>query len=160
LDEKKIRFEAIMDVGPIVITHTKNPVQNEALEFLHKVLRLDVLCLIPLSVFLGAYLVMTKYLRVNRFEATKALVKTLSYDLPIYYEDIPRGIVIKALEDSAQLNVESWDAYIANVAKNFRIGIVYTLDVDDFQKFSWLKPKLPIKEESLKIYHDWIKKKI
>jgi len=149
-----------MDVGPIVITHTKNPVQNEALEFLHKVLRLDVLCLIPLSVFLGAYLVMTKYLRVNRFEATKALVKTLSYDLPIYYEDIPRGIVIKALEDSAQLNVESWDAYIANVAKNFRIGIVYTLDVDDFQKFSWLKPKLPIKEESLKIYHDWIKKKI
>ena len=148
MDEEKVRFETIMDVGPIVISHTKNPVQGEALSFLHRVLRLDILCLIPLSTFLGAYLVMTKYLRVNRYEASKTLIKTLSYDLPIYYEDMPKDIVVKALKDSAQYNVESWDSYIAHVAKVFRIEVVYTLDVDDFRKFSWLEPKLPIKKKA------------
>ncbi|MEX0568474.1 MAG: hypothetical protein Q6363_004840 [Candidatus Njordarchaeota archaeon] len=48
MDEKEARFEAIMDVGPIVISNTKNPVQEEALSFLRRVLRLDILCLIPL----------------------------------------------------------------------------------------------------------------
>jgi len=139
-----------MDVGPIVISNTKNPVQEEALSFLRRVLGLDILCLIPLSTFLGAYLVMTKYLHVNRYKASRALIKTLSYNLPIYYEDIPKDIVVRALEDSAQYNVESWDSYIARVAKVFRIEVVYTLDVDDFRKFSWLEPKLPIKEERVK----------
>ena len=37
MDEKKIRFEGIIDVGPIVISHTKNPIQDEALEFMRDV---------------------------------------------------------------------------------------------------------------------------
>ena len=138
----------------------KNPIQEEALSFLRRVLKLDILCLIPLSTFLGAYLVMTRYLRVNRYEAAKALTKTLSYDLPIYYEDIPRKIVVKALGDSARYSVESWDSYIAHTARTFGIKIVYTLDIDDFKKFPWLKPRLPIKKESLEIYHKWLRKNI
>ena len=54
MDEEKIRFEAIMDVGPIVISHTKNTVQEEVPSFLRRVLRLNILCLIPLLIILGA----------------------------------------------------------------------------------------------------------
>ena len=160
MDEEKARFEAIIDVGPIVISHTKNPVQEEALSFLCRVLGLDILCLVPLSTFLGAYLVMTKYPRVNRYEASRALIKTLLYNLPIYYEDIPKDIVARVLEDSAQYNVESWDSYIAHIAKVFQIRVVYTLDIGDFRKFTWLEPKLPIKEESLRVYHKWLEEKM
>ena len=54
MGDEEIRFEAIMDVGPIVGSHTKNPAQEEALSFLKNVLSGKILCLIPTSVFMSA----------------------------------------------------------------------------------------------------------
>ena len=147
MGNEEARFEAIMDVGPIVVSHTKNPAQEEALIFLGNVLSGKILCLIPVSVFMGAYTVMTKYLRVHRGQASKALKKTLSLDLPIFYEDIPKDTALEALEDASIYGISSWDAYIAEIAKVHNVNIVYTLDLDDFKKIPWLKPMLPISIE-------------
>ena len=158
MGDEKNRFEAIMDVGPIIISHTKNPAQDEGLEFFGKVLRGEIKCLIPVSVFMGAYIVMTKYLRVRRDLAARALKNTLSLNMPIFYEDIPRDIAIESLTDASILNISSWDAYIAEIAKFHNINMVYTLDIDNFKKVPWLKPVLPITLEKFLKYQEWIKK--
>jgi len=146
-----------MDVGPIVISHTKNPAQEEALSFLKNILSGKILCLIPTSVFMGAYIVMTRYLRVRRDQAAKALRRTLSLDLPIFYEDVSKDIVLEALEDANIYDVSSWDAYIAEIAKMRKINIVYILDLDDFKKIPWLRPMLPISIEKFLEYQKWLK---
>jgi len=147
-----------MDVGPIIISHVKNPVQEEGLQFLKDVLKGKILCLIPVSVFLGAYIIMTKYLRVRRDEAKNALRKTLSLNLDIFYEDIPKNIVLDALEDASKYKISSWDAYIAQIAKIHQIRIVYTLDLENFEKIPWLKPLLPISTEAFMQYQKWVRK--
>jgi len=159
MGDEKIRYEAIIDVGPIVISHTKNPAQEEALSFLKDVLIGKVLCLIPTSVFMGAYIVMTKYLRVRKDQAAKALKRTLSLDLPIFYEDVPKDIVLEALEDASIYNISSWDAYIAEIAKMRGISIVYTLDIDDFKRVPWLRPVLPISLKKFLEYQKWLRDK-
>jgi len=159
LDGEKIRFEGIMDVGPIVLSHTKNPAQEEALMFLEKILKRKILCLTPVSIFLGAYIIMTRYLRVPKNDASKALRRTLSLDLPIFYEDIPRHIAIESLEDASTYKISSWDAYIANLAKVNNIKIVYTIDIKDFERIPWLEPVSPVSIEKLVEYTQWIQKK-
>ncbi|MHA1609697.1 MAG: type II toxin-antitoxin system VapC family toxin [Candidatus Njordarchaeales archaeon] len=157
MGDEEIRYEGIIDVGPIVISHTKNPAQEEALLFLKNVLTGKILCLIPTSVFMGAYIVMTRYLRVRRDQAAKALKRTLSLNIPIFYEDIPKDVVLEALEDASIYDVSSWDAYIAEIAKIRKISIVYTLDIDDFKKIPWLRPVLPISIKKFLEYQKWLK---
>lgn len=156
MDEKEVRFETIMDVGPIVISHTRNPALEEAVAFLKRVLKCEILCLIPISIFMGAYVIMTKYLGVEREKASEALRKTLSVASPIFYQDIPKQIVLESLKDACTYNISSWDAYIAELAKIHNISIVYTLDIKDFEKIPWLKPVLPISIDKFRAYQEWL----
>jgi len=100
---------------------------------------------------------MTRYLRVCRDQVAKALRRTLSLDLPIFYEDVSKDIVLEALEDANIYDVSSWDAYIAEIAKMRKINIMYTLDLDDFKKIPWLRPMLPISIEKFLDYQKWLK---
>jgi len=88
MHSRRLEFEGVVDVGLIVIAHFKNPAWTYARDFLKDVLGLRKRCTVPLSTYFGAYIIMTRYLKIDRKEVATALVTTLSIDSPAFYENI------------------------------------------------------------------------
>ncbi|MEX2682650.1 MAG: hypothetical protein Q6373_013700 [Candidatus Sigynarchaeota archaeon] len=145
----------MIDVGPVVIAHCNNPAKASAVAFLQKVLVGKVRALLPVTAFLGAYHILTRYLKVTRHDAVLALEKTLAVDSPAFYETITREEAKNALTISSINKLESWDGYVINIAREFDTRILYSIDKklekDDF------KVIIPIPEAELKLYHEWVK---
>ena len=49
------RIEGIIDVGVLVLSHCENPAEIDMLSFLTKVLKKEIIAIIPYSTFLGSY---------------------------------------------------------------------------------------------------------
>ncbi|MGQ9469490.1 MAG: hypothetical protein ACUVTD_06665 [Nitrososphaerales archaeon] len=64
----------------IVVAHFRNPAHKYAARFLQDALSLRRRVMVPLSTYLGAYTIMTRYLRLRRDRVASALVETLSID--------------------------------------------------------------------------------
>jgi len=65
MPSRKSEFEGVLDVGLIVIAHFENPARTYASDFLKEVLEVKRRCIIPLSTYLGAYIIMARYLRID-----------------------------------------------------------------------------------------------
>ena len=125
---KNLAYEAIVDVGIIVIAHFKNPLENDALNLLKRILLFKIRALIPISTFLGASLIMVKYLKLPIKDVNEKLKITLSLDSPAFYEDLRKDDVIKALDNSTYYKIESWDGYLLSLAEKFNINIILSID--------------------------------
>ncbi|MBN2150963.1 MAG: hypothetical protein JW839_05945 [Candidatus Lokiarchaeota archaeon] len=149
-------IEGVIDVGPIVIAHCNNPVKSSMVTFLQNVLVGKIRALLPVTAFLGAYHVLTRYLRVARHDAVLALEKTLAVESPAFYETVTREEAKSALTISSINKLESWDGYVINIAREFGTRLIYSIDKklekDDF------KVIIPIPDAELKLYHEWVKK--
>ena len=149
--------EGVVDVGPIVIAHCDNPAKEAMLEFLQKVLLGKIPALIPVTAFLGAYHVLTRYLKLPRQEAVLALEETLDVGGPAFYEGISRVEAKNALKIASISNLESWDGYVVNIAREFGTRIIYTIDKHLDKK--GFQPVIPIPETLLQEYHEWVKQR-
>ena len=69
----KLGFEALVDVGIIVIAHFRNPARKYVAQLLLDALTLRRRILIPVNTYLGAYIIMTRYLKLRRDRVAKAL---------------------------------------------------------------------------------------
>ena len=150
-------IEGIIDVGPIVVAHCDNPAKELMVEFIGNVLMGKIRALLPVSTFIGAYHILTRYLRVARHDAIVALKKTLSVDSPAYYEEISKGGAIEALQLASINNIQGWDGYLLNIGRIFGTRIIYTLDLqlDSVEGFSAV---LPIAEDAIQNYHAWVQR--
>ncbi len=156
---EKNRIEGIVDVGIIVISHFENPAKDSALDFLSDVLKWKRKCLIPTSTILGAYHILTQYLKVDKTSAYQALSKTLKTYSPAFYEDLNVELVLDSLTNALGYNVESWDGYIISLAKKFR-ATIYTIDMKLARKLKEIPVINPIPPNTFKKYNQWLKSKL
>ena len=112
-----------------------------------------------MTAFIGAYHILTRYLRVNRDEAKQELLKTLSFDLEIFYHDVTRDEVIESLVLASEFSVEGWDGYLINVARRFETNNIYTID-RRLAKVPSVNVIIPISEKVLRAYHNWVKERV
>jgi len=146
--------EGVVDVGPIVVSHCENPAKEAMTNFLEAVLCGDIPAVIPVTAFLGAYHILTKYLKISRQDALIALEETLNVDSPAFYEGITRTETKNALKISSINNIESWDGFLLNIARSFNTKVVYTIDLRLNRKgFNVI---IPIPQEILDQYHEWV----
>lgn len=103
----KLGLEGIVDVGIIVMAHFRNPAREFAARFLQDAFSLRRRVTVPLSTYLGAYVIMTRYLRLGRDRVASALAETLSAESPAFYENIPKSVAEKAIRAASELNVSS-----------------------------------------------------
>ena len=129
-------IEGVVDVGPIVISHFENP---DILKWKRK-------CIIPTSTILGAYHILTRYLRVEKVSAYEALTRTLKTRSPAFYENISVEAVLNSLTNALGYNIESWDGYIVSLAKKFRAA-VYTTDLNLMRRVKDVPVVNPIPDE-------------
>jgi len=160
LQPEKDRVEGVVDVGLIVIAHFENPAKVHAIEFLKEVLLWKRKCLIPTSTFLGAYHILTNYLRVDRVAAFNALKKTLETRSPAFFTDINVELVIESLTNAMGYRIESWDGYIVAIAKAYSAPIVYTIDKQMQRRMKDLQVVNPIPENVFRKYNEWLKEVI
>ena len=156
--EKEIRFKGIVDVGVLVLSHCKNPALNSALIFLNKILKLEIPCLIPTSAFIGAYHILTNFLKVAPIEAKNSLANTLQFKKPIFLENLALNNTQRALELAAKYRIESWDGYIISLMEELNLSTIYTLDTFDFSKLEWISAINPIDKMEFSAYQKWLKK--
>ncbi len=78
MEKESLDCERTVDVGLIVISHFSNPAKDECLRFLRKVLNREIKCVIPTSVFVGSYHIMTEYLGISESRTANVLSSTLS----------------------------------------------------------------------------------
>lgn len=160
IQHEKDRIEGVVDVGLIVIAHFENPAMNYALDFLKDVLLWKRKCLIPVTAFLGAYHILTSYLRVERISAYEALKKTLETRSPALYTDVHVDVAIEALTNAMGYRVESWDGYLVAIAKAHSAPVIYTIDSKMKKKVKDLHIVNPIPEDIFEEYSRWLEKSI
>ena len=154
----KLEFEALVDVGIVVLAHFKNPAQEYAARLLLDALMLQKPILIPVSTYLGAYIIMTKYLKLRGTAVAKALLKTLSVESPAFYENLPKAVAEKGIALASELNISSWDTYLVELAKELGISRIYTIDEELAKKVKYLEIENPIPVSVMKEYHQYIEK--
>jgi predicted nucleic acid-binding protein len=144
-------------VGPVVLAHFQNPAQAEAMRLLSDVLRTKRRCLIPTSTILGAYHVMTRYIRVESAFAADALTRTLSTRSPSFYPDIEVDVANRALSLASGFRIESWDGYLVAVAEKEGAPVIYSTDEELSKKVRSIKVINPFPEDVYREYKDWMR---
>jgi len=149
-------INGVVDVSIIVVSHFENPIKIHALNFLKKVLSFKIRAVIPTTAFIGAYHILTNYLKVPRKIAGDSLRRTLSIKSKAIYEDISRNDAIEAIEYAIIYKIESWDGYLISLAKKLGSNIIYTLD-KKLSKVEEIIVVNPIPKDDLIKYHKFIK---
>ncbi len=155
---ESLAYEAVVDVGIIAVAHFRNPLEEDALRLLKRILAFEVRALIPVSTFLGASIIMTKYLKLPPKDVNDKLRLTLSVNSPAYYEDLKKEDVVRALDLSSYFRIESWDAYLLALAE--KLGVHVILSIDETlrkrvsEKFLVVNPF----RDKMKQYYEFIEK--
>lgn len=157
---RRLEFESVVDVGLIVIAHFENPAWTYARDFLRDVLGLRKKCIVPRTTYFGAYVIMTKYLKIDRKEVAKALVTTLSIDSPAFYGNISGYIAIEAIKTSEELNISSWDGYLLELARSLNIKRIYTIDEELKRRAKDFDVINPIPSDVMREYHEYVATRI
>jgi predicted nucleic acid-binding protein len=152
-------FEALVDVGIVVLAHFRNPARKHAAQLLLDALTLKKRVLIPVSTYLGAYVIMTRYLKLRSSHVARALLKTLSVESPAFYGNLPKAIAEKALASASELSISSWDSYLIELAKELGINKIYTIDEELAKKVRDIEIENPIPGNIMKEYHRYIQEK-
>jgi predicted nucleic acid-binding protein len=156
----KLGFEALADVGIIVLAHFRNPARKYAAQLLLDALTLKKRILIPVSTYLGAYIVMTRYLKLRSSNVAKALLKTLSLESPAFYGNLSKAVAEKAIASASDLGISSWDCYLIELAKELGINKIYTIDEELTKKVKDVEIENPIPRNVMKEYHQYIQEKM
>lgn len=157
---ERLGFEAIMDVGIVVIAHFKNPARVYAAQLLLEALTFRKRILIPVSTYIGAYIIMTRYLKLRKERVAKALLKTLTIESPAFYESIPKSVAENAIISASEINISSWDTYLIELARSLGIKKVYSVDEEMMAKVKDIVVENPIPEEAMRSYHDYMLKRV
>lgn len=154
-----IQVDGVVDVGIIVIAHFSNPIQQKMVQFIRDIIQGKKNIVIPLTTFIGAYHILTRYLGVSRYQAKTALISTLNLESSLFYPRIDTGIIINALDISSVYNIESWDGYLFALATLFRTNHIYTID-KKLQKVQDYEIICPVSEDEMNTYHSWLMEKL
>jgi len=156
----KLGFKALVDVGIIVLAHFRNPARKYAAQLLLDALTLKKRILVPINTYLGAYVIMTRYLKLRSDRAAKALLKTLSVESPAFYGGLPKAVAEKAMATASELNISPWDGYLIELAKTLGINKIYTIDEELARKVRDIEIENPIPRNVMKEYRQYIREKM
>ena len=151
------RIEGIIDVGILVLSHCENPAETDMLSFLTKALKKQIIAIIPYSAFLGAYHIMTNYLKTDRVETANRLITTAMISRDIFHQTINSEHIKYALENAAQLRIDSWDGYLLSLMNQFQTNIIYSID----KKLEKICNVInPISDKIMEKYYEWLAQRL
>jgi len=148
--------EGVLDVGVLVPLCFENPLKEEAVHFVSDVLTLKKPAVIPLTALLGAYHIVTRYLKVPPIQVKKVLLGLLETDSPAVYPLVSSDMVSDAIDYATAYNIESWDGYLISLSIKLGSSIIYSID-EDLSKVREVTVVNPFSTTKVKEYHSFIR---
>ena len=147
--------DGVVDVGIIVPTCFENPLKEHSTAFLADVLNQRKKAAIPVTAIIGAYHVVTRYLRVPRMTVKKILGGILRTGSPALYGHVSPQTAQDALDYASTYLVESWDGYLISLARSLRSTVVFSLD-EELRRVREITLVNPFPREDVERYHDFL----
>lgn len=154
-----INIDGIIDTGIIVIAHFENPLQKNMLNLLKDIFNGNKRILIPLTTFVGAYHILTSYLRVSHIDAKMALIETLKIDSNYFFPLVSQKIITEGIDIASVNKIESWDGYLVALARLFQTSNIYSVD-KKLRTKTQLNIIYPVSDEELVKYHQFLQESI
>jgi predicted nucleic acid-binding protein len=151
--------EGVLNVSILVLACFENPLKENSVDFLSKVLTQEKPAAIPTSAILGAYHITTRYLGVPKIAAKRVLEGILRTESPALYPSISSKTALDALDYAAAYNIESWDGYLISLTRSMGSTIIYTLD-EELAKVKEITAVNPFPVDVMKQYHSFLANKI
>jgi predicted nucleic acid-binding protein len=151
--------EGVLDVSILVPACFENPLKEDSINFISRVLLREKPAALPISAILGAYHITTRYLRVSKVAAKNVLEGILRTESPSLYPSITPKTALDALDYALAYNVESWDGYLISLTRNLGSTIIYSLD-EELSKVREITVVNPFPSETVKQYHRFLEEKL
>jgi len=159
MGDEQAGIEGVVDVGLVVLSHCENPAKEAALDFIKAVLTWEKRCIIPVTAFIGAYHILTRYLRLRRDEAARELITTLLLESESFYPYVSAEAAVKAVAAASDFAIEGWDGYLLSLAETLGTSNIFTID-KRLARVRGVDVIIPIPEDILKEYHKWVAEEI
>ena len=151
--------EAVLDVSIIIPLCFNNPLRTQAVDFTSDVLDQRRRAIIPVTTIIGAYHIATRYLKTSKLIVKSILDGLLRTRSPALYPHVTTQLATDALEYATAYNIESWDGYLAALARNLGTTTIYTLD-KEMSKIKEITTANPFPEKKTQEYHRFMKELI
>jgi len=151
--------EGVLDVSILVPACFENPLKEDSINFISRVLLREKPAALPISAILGAYHITTRYLRVSKVAVKNVLEGILRTESPSLYPSITPKTALDALDYALAYNVESWDGYLISLTRNLGSTIIYSLD-EELSKVREITVVNPFPSETVKQYHRFLEEKL
>jgi len=148
--------DGVLDVSILVVACFDNPLKEHSVTLLREALAQEKRIALPISSIMGAYHIATRYLKVAKISAKKALGGILATRSPALYPQISPELAIDALEYATYYDIESWDGYLISLARGLRTTVVYSLD-KELARVKEIAVVNPFPEEAVKQYHEFMR---
>lgn len=144
-----------MDVGIIVPVCFENPLKEHSVKFLSEVMLQRRRIALPTFAVIGAYHIATRYLRVPRVAAKKAIEGILRSGSPALYPQMRPEIAADGLDYASAYGMEAWDGCLISLAKSLGSSIIYSLD-EGLSRAKEITVVNPFPRDEVERYHEFI----
>lgn len=120
----------LFDVGVTALAHAKTPVSDAALDYVRRAINGEIDAVVPYVSLFGAHHVLVNYYGFSAANASRVLQNFMSATEIHWYDRAAEETVGSAFALASEANIDGWDGYYAQVAREEGVNTVVTLDAD------------------------------
>jgi len=123
----------LFDVGVTALAHAGTPVSETALSYVRQAIAGEIDAIVPYASLIGAHHVLTAVYGFSNEDATALMDRFMDATRVHWYENMPEATVRDGFELAGNVNIDGWDGYYAQVAREEGAATILTID-DDFHR--------------------------
>ncbi|QLH78549.1 hypothetical protein HZS55_15175 [Halosimplex rubrum] len=122
----------LFDVGVVALAHAGTPVSEVPLSYLREAIRGEIEAVLPYPALVGAHHILVSYYGFSGDDASRMMRNLADAKRIDWYDRVPERVVRSGFDLAADLGIDGWDGYYAQVALDEGVETILTLD-DDFE---------------------------
>lgn len=123
----------LFDVGVTALAHAGTPVSDTALSYVRSAISGEIDAIVPYTSLVGAHHVLTSVYGFSNEEASGLMQRFMDANRVHWYDGMDESTVRGGFGCASEANVEGWDGYYAQVAREEGAETILTID-DDFRR--------------------------
>lgn len=123
----------LFDVGVTALAHTDAPVRDTALSYLQQAIAGEIDAIVPYASVVGAHNALTSYYGISTERASRLMQNFMDAKRIHWYNGMSETVVRDGFSLASESNIDGWDGYYAQVAREEGVETILTID-NDFEK--------------------------